>query len=84
MKQGNVVSLAAFKAQKLKRQELVRGRKPLYESHSNENRTTDRFKGQNNHEQSFEERINRIRSSLDKINALMLELKKISAKNSGL
>ena len=78
--ESKVLSLSAFKQKKASRDEIARGRQPLYMSHddgvvSGRNRATE-HKG----EENFGDRMHKIRASLDRINTLMSELKKLSSK----
>ena len=76
--ESKVVSLTAFKKKKETRDEVSRGRKPLYMSHGD-----GQVSGRNAASDDFGDRLGKIRSSLDRINNLMSELKKLSSKDRG-
>ena len=67
--------MSKYKAEKKIKEDLARGRTPLYVSHA-----TGKITGTPNEDkqEDFGSRLARIRASLDKINRLMSELKQSS------
>ena len=76
---ATVVDLQAFRSRKIVEDSLVRGRRPLYKSHSPLYRNA--LDGNSDQLSDFSEKITRIHSSLDKINALMRDLRKLSSQD---
>ena len=75
---AKIVDIASFRKKKSTNEELARGRKPLYVSHSTGKVSgSPHLKGPETAD--FGDRLSRIRASLDKINRLMSELKRMSS-----
>ena len=75
---SDVVSLDQFKQSKKVKENLARGRDPLYMSHR-----TGKISGHSDLHRSedFGDRVSRIRASIEKINDLMKELKRMSERD---
>lgn len=70
----SIIDLKEYKKNKIIKQDLARGRTPLYVSH-----LTGKITGkQDVNDPDFGSRLERIRASLEKINRLMAELKEMS------
>ena len=77
-----VISLNDWKNKKKEKENLARGRTPLYVSHKEGNISATNPNLRGKHVENFGDRVSKIKGSLERINKLMTELKTMHKKET--